>query len=112
MPYIAQERRRVLDTDIESLQKNLQNLGNNEGDLNYVISRLLGAAFLHETRYYIIARVSGVLANVKDEFYRRLAVPYEDEAIEKNGDVPEFKRIVAMIDGKRRERIAEVVTQR
>ena len=117
MPYIAQDRRKQLDGEIEALQKRLTEISHwsspssgNEGDLNYVISRLVGSAFLNETRYHTIARVTGVLDNVKAEFYRRLGVPYENEAIEKNGDLPEFERIEAMIDGQRRERITEVVT--
>ena len=111
MPYIKQDRRKTLDSSIEALQIRLAAAGGNEGDLNYVISRLIGSAFLNDTRYHTIARVTGVLDNVKAEFYRRLGVPYENEAIEKNGDVPEFERIEAMIDGQRRERIAEVVTR-
>ncbi len=111
MPYIAQDRRKQLDGEIEALQKQLTALGDNEGDLNYVISRLIGSAFLNETRYHTIARITGVFDNVKAEFYRRLGVPYENEAIEKNGDVPEFERIEAIIDGQRRERIATVITR-
>jgi len=111
MPYITQERRKLLDPNIEALQKHLSELGGNEGDMNYVISRLIGSAFLNDTKYRMIARITGVLDNVKTEFYRRLGVPYENEAIEKNGDVPEFERVEAMIDGQRRERIAEVVTR-
>lgn len=93
MPYIAKERREKLDADIESLQWQLREMGNAEGDLNYVISRLIGDAFLNETRYHTIARITGVLENVKDEFYRRLAAPYEWKAIAKNGDLPEFKKL-------------------
>lgn len=110
MPYISKERRKVLDPHIEGLQKALQSLNGSEGDLNYTISRLIGAAFLNETRYHTIARVTGVLANVKDEFYRRLGIPYENQAIETNGDVPEFARIEALVNAKRRENVAEVVT--
>lgn len=113
MPYIAEDRRRLLDPHIEGLQKALSALslrGGSEGDLNYSISRLLGAAFLNESRYHTIARVTGVLANVKDEFYRRIGIPYENQAIEKNGDVPEFARIEALADAKHREEVAEVVT--
>lgn len=119
MPYITQDRRKLLDPSVEALQKKLGELSPRstgkapkgmEGDLNYVISRLIGAAFLNDTRYHTIARVTGVLDNVKAEFYRRLGVPYENEAIEKNGDIPEFERTQAMIDGQARERISKVVT--
>jgi len=91
MPYIADDRRVKFDPSIKELQDNLRELGNSEGDLNYIISRLIGSAFQDETRYHMIARVRGVLGDVGDEFYRRLAVPYEDMAIAKNGDIPEYK---------------------
>ncbi len=115
MPYISEDRRRELDGPIEDLQKALSKLtagglSGSEGDLNYAITRLVAAKFLEAPRYYTIARVTGVLANVKDEFYRRLGIPYENLAIEKNGDVPEFARIAALSEAKRREGIAEVVT--
>jgi hypothetical protein len=31
--------------------------------------------------------MTGVIENVKTEFYRRVAVPYEDKKIADNGDV-------------------------
>jgi hypothetical protein len=110
MPYISEDRRQVLDPHIEGLQKALEGLGGNEGDLNYSVTRLVGAAFLKETRYHTIARVTGVLENVIQEFYERLGVPYERRAREKNGDVPEFARIEALSNAERRETVAEVVT--
>lgn len=93
MPYIAPDRRYKFDPSIEELQHQLQELGNVEGDLNYVISRLIGSAFQNETRYHVIARVRGVLKDVGDEFYRRLGGPYEDQAIAKNGDIPEYEAL-------------------
>jgi hypothetical protein len=110
MPYISEDRRKSLDSHIEGLQKALFQLGGTTGDLNYTITRLVGATFLNETRYHTIARVTGVLMNVSQEFYRRLGIPYENLAIEKNGDVPEFARIDALAEAKRRETVAEVVT--
>jgi hypothetical protein len=110
MPYISEERRRALDPHIEGLQKALSSLGGTEGDLNYSITRLVAKAFFYETRYHTIARVTGVLTNVMQEFYRRLGIPYENLAIEKNGDVPEFARIEALATASRRENVAEVVT--
>ncbi len=115
MPYISEERRKVLDVHIEGLQKALSKLtagglSGSEGDLNYAITRLVAAKFLEAPRYYTIARVTGVLENVSQEFYRRLGIPYENLAIEKNGDVPEFAQIEAAAEAKRRENVAEVVT--
>ena len=42
---------------------------------------------LPSRRYASIARATGVLENVKQEFYRRYAAPYEDEQRERSGDV-------------------------
>ncbi len=110
MPYITEDRRRALDPHIEGLQKALHALDGDEGDLNYTITRLLGAAFLNETRYRTLARLRGVLGTVWDEFYARLGLPYEKMAREKNGDIPEFARIEALAEAKHREAVAEVVT--
>jgi hypothetical protein len=35
--------------------------------------------------------ITGVVENVKQEFYRRVAVPYEEEKIVQNGDIKEYK---------------------
>jgi hypothetical protein len=51
-----------------------------------VIRKCCGAV-----RYGTVATVSGVLKNVNDEFYRRVAAPYEDKQITRNGDVPEYE---------------------
>lgn len=95
MPYITDDRRAKLALPISEVISTLRELGWNEGDLNYTISRLIGAAFEDDPRYHTIARVSGVLDNVADEFYRRIAAPYEEQAIKKNGDVVEYARITA-----------------
>jgi hypothetical protein len=111
MPYIAEDRRAKLDPHVSEVITALRELGWNEGDLNYTVSRLVGAAFEEEPRYHTIARVTGVLKNVADEFYRRIASPYEDAAIEKNGDVGEFARIVAKSLDAARERLAEIMAK-
>lgn len=91
MPYIARDRREKLDPVIGLLQDELNFGGFSEGELNYVLSRFVGHYFRKQRRYYTIARVTGVLQNVAQEFYRRMAAPYEDEAIQKNGDIPEYE---------------------
>ena len=90
MPYIKQERRNELDLEIAALRFKLERLGNIDGDLNYVISRLISGRFFETPNYSMIARLTGILENVKQEFYRRVAAPYEDEAIKKNGDLPQY----------------------
>lgn len=91
MPYIAQEDRRALDPAIEKLvdavrERAEQHQGSFEGYLNYALTRLV-LGVVPERRYASIARVTGVLENVKQEFYRRYAAPYEDEQVDKSGDV-------------------------
>jgi len=70
MPYIKQERRLILNPDIAELRAKLATLGDVEGDLNYVISRLVGGYFFKNQSYSRIAQLTGVLENVKQEFHR------------------------------------------
>lgn len=59
-----------------------------EGELNYCIT-MLCKSFLEqeEMSYASINKIIGVLECAKQEFYRRVAVPYENRKIEENGDV-------------------------
>jgi hypothetical protein len=91
VPYIAPEDRKALDPPIDELAAAVKSKagerdGSFEGLLNYAITRLV-LEVLPTRRYASIARATGVLENVKQEFYRRYAAPYEDEQIEKSGDV-------------------------
>ena len=91
MPYVAPEDRADLDPAIDELVRVLdakagERDGAFEGILNYAVTRLV-LGVLPSRRYSSIARATGVLENVKQEFYRRYATPYEDEQIEKSGDV-------------------------
>lgn len=98
MPYIDETSRKVLDQSIDDLANIITNhseLDNENvmvmlGDLNYCMSRLIGQV-MGNTSYAKIAMLTGVLENVKQEFYRRVAVPYEEEKIVMNGDIKEYK---------------------
>lgn len=58
------------------------------GELNYAISALVDEYVLsHRLSYSTINDVMGVLASVQQEFYRRVAAPYEDEKRAENGEV-------------------------
>lgn len=83
MPYIAQESRAVLDPRIANLVDKISGAG----ALNYAITKLCLGAHLHVDGYQRIAELTGVLENVKQEFYRRKASVYEDTKIKENGDV-------------------------
>ena len=90
MPYIEQSQRDRLDSDIAELARKIASSSNDQmaraGVLNYAITTLILTA-MPANRYADIALVTGVLENVKQEFYRRLASPYEDNKAKLNGDV-------------------------
>lgn len=58
------------------------------GQLNYLISTLcLLYLRTNGVSYNTINSIVGVLECAKQEFYRRIAVPYEQEKIKTNGDI-------------------------
>lgn len=85
MPYILQENREQLDQYIDALIVAIKTQSGRAGNLNYSISRLISA--LYDTRYSEINEAVGVLACVQQEYYRRVAAPYEDQKAFENGDV-------------------------
>jgi hypothetical protein len=102
MPYIKEEDREELDAAIDQMIKSIRDIHhslNNPHDfsiylgrINYSFSRILGG-LINEPSYNKIAMVTGVLENIKQEFYRRIASQYEDKKILENGDIIEYKTI-------------------
>ena len=92
MPYISRSDREELDLVVGSALRTLErkSFEDSLGDLNYLISRII-SSHMGKVSYGKIAMATGVLENVKQEFYRRLAAPYEDQKISQNGDIPEYK---------------------
>jgi hypothetical protein len=97
MPYITPSQRLALDEPIDRLAEALVEQAHClEGEaavaglLNYAITRLALQA-VHRRhgrlRYWLVALLTGVLHTVADEFYRRLAAPYEDRQKDRHGDV-------------------------
>jgi hypothetical protein len=59
-----------------------------DGDVNYVITRLIERMYGGQFTYYeMMNRGLGVLEAVKLEFYRRRMAPYEDKKAKQNGEV-------------------------
>ena len=85
MPYIKKERRDEIDGDGLPPQ--------NPGELNYAITKLLNdymkckTCVCKKVTYTLVNDILGALSGAAREFYRRVAVPYEEEKIEENGDV-------------------------
>lgn len=87
MPYIKSENRVKYEKILEELTNILKSLPAEEldGELNYVVTKLLKEVY--PLRYFHINRAVGMLECAKQEFYRRVAVPYEDRKIKESGDV-------------------------
>lgn len=107
MPYIKQESRKQLDPIIDQLAQaitilHVQETGETAyaGLLNYSCTRLAMSIIdrcFGKIRYGTLATVTGVFKNIADEFYRRIAVPYEDKQIAKSGDVDLYESYVEKI---------------
>ena len=77
MPYITEDRRGEVKNGCKT-----------PGELNYCLTLLcIDYANRHGHCYTTYNEIIGALECAKMEFYRRLAVPYEDQKIEENGDV-------------------------
>ena len=96
MPYIKQEDREKLDHYIDmavnALRKESPDLINRSGLVNYVISRIVASSMKPEFgwKYSGLSRAVGILEDATHEFRRRLMDKYEDECIERNGDLEEY----------------------
>lgn len=83
MPYIRPEERLVVDVTLGDYKA-----ARDPGTLNYQITSLCKDYWDDVGhRYQTINDIIGALEGAKLEFYRRVAVPYEDQKIKENGDV-------------------------
>lgn len=106
MPYINEDERIELDNAIENLYKNIVNIKTDLvnpndfsrylGRINYCFSRIVSLA-MGKVSYSKIAMATGVLENIKQELYRRVASQYEDNKIKENGDIKEYKNVNSTI---------------
>ncbi len=87
MPYIDNAKRIKYEKGLQDLLNVLRKVPkeNVDGELNYVITRILRG--LYGPGYYEYNRAIGVLESVKQEYYRRVVSPYEDKKIKEKGDV-------------------------
>lgn len=82
MPYIKQEDRKRLSNI--NFRKDIET----PGELNYLVTELVNIYVKkHGLNYQHINDVVGALEGAKMEFYRRVAIPYENNKILENGDV-------------------------
>lgn len=85
MPYIDQLSRARLE--VIDVREPIDSNPKTPGDLNYLITSLIDEYTKGQLSYSTINEVMGVLECVKQEYYRRVAVPYEEEKRSLNGDV-------------------------
>ena len=87
MPYITSVSRESLDYEVDALIVALGRNGWVEGEINYSFYRILLAWWQSRSKYNTICKIMGTLSCISQEFYRKVAAKYEDQAIIKNGDV-------------------------
>lgn len=91
MPYIKPEEREKLDQTRPDRIVNPDGdwIPDSPGELNYVLTRTV-IDYIKDNgplNYQRINDVMGALEGAKQEFYRRVAAPYENSKIDENGDV-------------------------
>ena len=87
MPYIPQEDRELYDEEIDTLVEVITAMRLKPGHVNYVVYAFLLRIFKAYPKYTTINIIDGVLNDVGKELYRKHFGPYEDKAINKNGDI-------------------------
>lgn len=95
MPYVAlRDRKHIGDEQIQGLVSAVRSVpsGKREGALNYILTRIVLGA-LRPKSYTDIARAKAVFTEARDEVSRRLMGPREKQAIEDNGDLPEYLQL-------------------
>ena len=86
MPYIKQEHREWYKKELDALIFAVDGEWA-PGTVNYIIYKILLAWWDNEPRYHTICSIMGTLTCVSQEFYRKIAGPYEDKAEKKNGEI-------------------------
>jgi hypothetical protein len=86
MPYIKPEQRQLVELQLES--SGLDFVPKNAGELNYVITVFIDNYIRSQGENYAnYNAMIGALECCKQEYYRTIVGPYEDQKIDENGDV-------------------------
>lgn len=85
MPYITPKQREALE---KGRLFTYTAPADSVGELNFLLTReVMDYMCVKGLSYATINDILGALEAVKQEFYRRMAAPYEDKKKEQNGDV-------------------------
>lgn len=89
MPYITTDKRTLIDLSLKQIEQDIfSGKIDNVGELNYIITHILHT-FIEKKpwSYSNFNSIIGVLECIKQEYYRRIIVKYEEKKIEENGDI-------------------------
>lgn len=88
MPYIKPEKRKRYDSVIDWAVKLLREIPeeDRDGHVNFLFTVILKRVYM-PPKYRRYNKAIGVLECIKQEFYRRMVAPYENEKIRESGDV-------------------------
>ncbi len=88
MPYINQDERDILEPALRNLRTAIAAIpGAHDGQINYVVTRLINELLCDRLGYVNLERGIGLLECAKLELYRRMAAPYEEAKRHENGEV-------------------------
>jgi len=94
MPYITEEQRKKLDPIVEDLRDILNDHTSGpevKGEYNYVITKLIHNYIeKNGLRYHHLNDAVGILECVKQEFYHKVVIPYENSKSLLNGSISEL----------------------
>lgn len=107
MPYVKQNNRKFVDSDIECLADKFRNCFGHldTGTANYIITRLI-LLMLKPNGGWSYESLSDVIKTLecsKLEITRRILNNYEDRKIFENGDVPELYNFANVVKTNKEE---------
>lgn len=90
MPYIKPFYRKAVDKQVCELTKLIKkHFSENDidGVVNYMFCKILLKVLGDKPSYLRYERILGALECIKQELYRRVITPYEEEKKKENGDI-------------------------
>lgn len=121
MPYIKNHRKIVIKQALEEVTTLLERVKSSDdpkyltikpGDLNCIVTLIILAYWKNRGNYQAINDIKGALGNAYNEFYRRVAIPYENKKIKENGDVYDYLKKPIRITPVKRRKLADKMKAR
>lgn len=85
MPYIRDAGRAYFDKFLDILHRSAIS---DPGELNFLLTQVIQQYHMnHSKNYQTVNDILGALEGAKQEYYRRVVIPYENRKISENSDV-------------------------